>query len=989
MSYYEDSTITYTSVSSPFGGLSDIGSPGVGGPPVMPKDPYAYVVADFQAPPSLDYVSGPEYPPSPEFIPELVYPNFMPAEDDILSAKEQPLLAAASPATEFDPDKDPDDDREDDPEEGLADYPAGGGDEGDDEDESSDDDEDDDIDIEGDEEEDEYLAPADSTAVALPAIDHAPSAEETEPFETDKSAATPPPHPVYRVTAKMSIIPQTPISLPSDTKITRLMAIPTPPPSPLSLLSSPLPHIPSSPLPLLSPPPTDPTYKEATLGYRAARLRGRAETGDIPRLKEPVKDDLYSFLDTVKRGEGSMPANMEVGYGITDTWDDLVGAIYETAPTTVEGRRNRMTRLYKEPESTDYSRDTSGGDQGVTGSTPQPTGIVYTGTDCTEVMSDSANCSSGCIEILEAARVPAQPEANDALMKNIQTQMTSLTNSNIDLKSMFGQFMKMYTASSSGSGSLPSNTVPNLQKDLKAITTQSGVTLAGPSVSLPPPPPSKEVDREPEMITDQVLTGSTNNVPPPVVQPSPAFTSSTPISSPKMLEVTKDTNEITRFTQNFEETFGEAWERFKEMLRQCPHHGFSELHQIDTFYNGLNEHEQDSLNASTGGNLLKKTPRDALTIIENKLKVFYSRNKSVAFKVGTTSSGNSSSTNARVDKLTDTISNLVETFNKKMTTPATVKAVEETCVIYGDKQVEGMARHKEMYIISSHTKKIFANMRRIGAGFSRVITPLFDIMMVQVPADMGDTPVETHQTPIVDQPSTSKPQKKQKPRRKQRKEAEVSNDESEDEDHVPTPSSDPLPSGEDSFILNELMVFCTSLQEQGMTNDDEMFRVNDLAGEEVVIDTTTGKNEQQIIEDVSTAEPVTTAGEVVTTTSVKDSAAPTTDVTKDEITMAQALAALKSIKPKVVVQEQETSTIILASATTVTTVVPTPKAKGIVFHEQKQSQIPIVSLSKDKCKAKTIEHEVPIKKKDQMRINEEYARKLEAKEQEAARLSRA
>nr|GFB98385.1 reverse transcriptase domain-containing protein [Tanacetum cinerariifolium] len=103
----------------------------------------------------------------------------------------------------------------------------------------------------------------------------------------------------------------------------------------------------------------------------------------------------------------------------------------------------------------------------------------------------------------------------------------------------------MYTASSSGSGSLPSNTVPNLRKDLKAITTQSGVTLARPSVSPPPPPPSKEVDREPEMITDQVLTESTNNVPPPVVQPSPAFTSSTPISSPKMLEVTKDTPKPT------------------------------------------------------------------------------------------------------------------------------------------------------------------------------------------------------------------------------------------------------------------------------------------------------------------------------------------------------------------------------------------------------------------------------------------------------------
>nr|GEY33343.1 reverse transcriptase domain-containing protein [Tanacetum cinerariifolium] len=121
------------------------------------------------------------------------------------------------------------------------------------------------------------------------------------------------------------------------------------------------------------------------------------------------------------------------------------------------------------------------------------------------------------------------------------------------------------------------------------------------------------------------------------------------------------------------------------MLRQCPHHGFSELHQINTFYNGLNEHEQDSLNATAGGNLLRKTPQDALIIIENKSKVRYLRNKPVAFKVSATSCGNSSSTDARIDKLTDTISNLVETFNKKMTTPAMVKAVKETCVICGAK----------------------------------------------------------------------------------------------------------------------------------------------------------------------------------------------------------------------------------------------------------------------------------------------------------------
>ncbi|GJX94213.1 hypothetical protein Tco_0348799 [Tanacetum coccineum] len=66
-------------------------------------------------------------------------------------------------------------------------------------------------------------------------------------------------------------------------------------------------------------------------------------------------------------------------------------------------------------------------------------------------------------------------QVNDDILKNMQTNMTSLTNSNLELKNMFGQFMKMNTASSSGSGTLPSNTITNPREDLKGITTRSGV----------------------------------------------------------------------------------------------------------------------------------------------------------------------------------------------------------------------------------------------------------------------------------------------------------------------------------------------------------------------------------------------------------------------------------------------------------------------------------------------------------------------------------
>ncbi|GKA95291.1 hypothetical protein Tco_0817329 [Tanacetum coccineum] len=169
MSDSEDSMVTYTAVSSPFGGLSDIGSPGVDGPPVMPEDPYAYVVDAFQAPPSPDYMLGPKYPPSPDFVPESVCLEFMPPEDEAMFHELDPERIRRK-----------DDDRT------LRRNPPIILPDGGDrwrmiEDESSDDDEDD-VDIEEDEEEEEHPAPANSTAVALLAVDQAPSAEETKPF---------------------------------------------------------------------------------------------------------------------------------------------------------------------------------------------------------------------------------------------------------------------------------------------------------------------------------------------------------------------------------------------------------------------------------------------------------------------------------------------------------------------------------------------------------------------------------------------------------------------------------------------------------------------------------------------------------------------------------------------------------------------------------------------------------------------------------------
>ncbi|GJR72164.1 hypothetical protein Tco_0084529 [Tanacetum coccineum] len=139
--------------------------------------------------------------------------------------------------------------------------------------------------------------------------------------------------------------------------------------------------------------------------------------------------------------------------------------------------------------------------------------------------------------------------------------------------------------------------------------------------------------------------------------------------------------------------------------------------------------------------------------------------------------------------------------------------------VFLDKQVEGMSKHKGIYVTPSHTKKIFANMKREGKGFSGRITPLFQTMMVQAPKDMGEdsaAPTDSHSTPIITQPSSSKPQKK-KFKMKQRKDSGPTKpipEEANNEEPISTPSCDPPQSGEDRLQLTKLMSLCTKLQKQ-------------------------------------------------------------------------------------------------------------------------------------------------------------------------------
>nr|GEZ35627.1 reverse transcriptase domain-containing protein [Tanacetum cinerariifolium] len=140
--------------------------------------------------------------------------------------------------------------------------------------------------------------------------------------------------------------------------------------------------------------------------------------------------------------------------------------------------------------------------------------------------------------------------------------------------------------------------------------------------------------------------------------------------------------------------FNEAWECFKDLLRQCPHHGFSELHQLDTFYNALNQNDQDALDSAAGGKFLDKIPCECLSVIESKSKVRYSRSRVTDSRANMNAPLSSSLPFNSFDlqqiaaSLEDKIDIRMNHFKKSLndmkasfiTPTAPIKAVEEVCV---------------------------------------------------------------------------------------------------------------------------------------------------------------------------------------------------------------------------------------------------------------------------------------------------------------------
>nr|GFA83008.1 hypothetical protein [Tanacetum cinerariifolium] len=281
--------------------------------------------------PPSDYVPGPEAPeqapPSPVYIPyvpEPVYPEYIPPEDDVFPAEEQPLPAAASPTAESpryipesDLDEDSKEDDDEDPEEDPADYLA-----------------------DHDDEEEEHLASTDSI----------------------------PPPPTLRVTARISFRPQPPTLSFTKEDAERFLAMPIPPPLPLTPLSSPLPQIPSPSLPaspsilpiplpaaspslqLLSsdrragrPEVTLPPQKRLSIVHCPGYKAGESSVVAVARPIEGHRAD-YGFVDSVEAEIRRRRAE-DIRYGIRDTWIEPRDVAEEEALTTLEGVNTRVTKL--------------------------------------------------------------------------------------------------------------------------------------------------------------------------------------------------------------------------------------------------------------------------------------------------------------------------------------------------------------------------------------------------------------------------------------------------------------------------------------------------------------------------------------------------------------------------------------------------------------------------------------------------------------------
>ncbi|GJS18598.1 hypothetical protein Tco_0413070 [Tanacetum coccineum] len=335
--------------------------------------------------------------------------------------------------------------------------------------------------------------------------------------------------------------------------------------------------------------------------------------------------------------------------------------------------------------------------------------------------------------------------------------------------------------------------------------------------------------------------------------------------------------------------------------------------------------------------------------------------------------------------------------------------------VFVNQQLDGLPSHKRIYVTPSHTKKIFGNMKRVGKGFSGRVTSLFPTMVVHNQEEMGidlktmrpkrkDTEVPQPSSPTtnvadeavneelhdslvraattassleaeLDGGNINKTQSKATPNEPsspgtslgggpKRQETmgiqllrlclrivlDLETTKNTQANEIAREVAD-IDANKDIYLVNVYI-------------DEDMFGVNDLDGEEVIVDN---------VDVVKTAEETRSVVEEVTDVIEKAKLVSAAEETVNAAATTVTLAELKS------------------AASTI------PKVKGIVIHEQEQAPTPTVSLQqpsqvkvqdKDKCKMVEPEPMKKMSKKNLLRLDEELAFKLQAEEEEEKRLAR-
>ncbi|GKC47734.1 hypothetical protein Tco_1065456 [Tanacetum coccineum] len=368
--------------------------------------------------------------------------------------------------------------------------------------------------------------------------------------------------------------------------------------------------------------------------------------------------------------------------------------------------------------------------------------------------------------------------------------------------------------------------------------------------------------------------------------------------------------------------------------------------------------------------------------------------------------------------------------------------------VFVNQQVGNMSHHKRIFVTPSHTKKIFGNMKREGKGFSGRVTPLFPTMMVQAHEEIGKgsaNPTDPHHTPIITQPSSSQPQKKQKPKNPRKKDTKIPQssgptepiaDEAANEENVPTHSNDPLLSGKDRLKLEELMALYTNLQNRVLdlehTKTTQTLEIESLKrrvkklkknqrlrthklkrlykvglSAKVVSSEDKGLGEEDAskqgrkIQDIDADKDITLDsthfdtdtdmfgvhdldGDEVFEETKEPVVNATTTTSTIPVSAVKDLSDVDMTLAQALAELRNTKPKAITTAvTTTTTAVIRPKAKGLIIQEQEEASTPINSL-KDKGKGIMVEEPLKMKKKDQDKVETDYelAQRLQAEEQE-------